>query len=71
MTLTLKSYTVERIPPDKSPAIWGMFEPNLACKLCILQKPKWMTDEQFDVIVKSIRAEGVPKDLFEETTNEN
>ena len=31
----------------------------------------WMTDEQFDVIVENVRLENVPKNLFEETTNEN
>jgi hypothetical protein len=54
MPITVESYSIETVRPDKRPAIWGMAG-NRLYPLCYLRKPKWMTEAQFEAIVKSIK----------------
>ena len=53
----LLSYAVKRIEPDKREAIWGMFEPNILVPLCYLQKPKHVSQEDWQIIIEAIRLE--------------
>lgn len=51
----LMMYSITKIHPDKREAIWGMFEPNILMPLCYLQKPKYVSQEDWEIIVRSIR----------------
>jgi len=66
--MKVKKYTVETIRPDSRPAIWGMTG-NGVYPLCYLRKPKWMTEAQFDAVVKSIRI-NAGTDLLQVTDGE-
>jgi len=65
--MTINSYSVETIEPQKRPAIWAV-SGNSIYPVCYLRKPKWMTEEQFDRVVKAVRFEASPDIL--ETNNE-
>jgi len=58
MTTRLVKYSVEVIPPDKCPRIWGHFETSkgtFLSPLVNLRKPKYMDKGKFDKIVRTIR----------------
>lgn len=59
----IEKYTVERIGDTKRPAVWAV-NGNSIYPLCYLQKPKWMSNEQFDKVVKAIRLDA-PKDILD------
>lgn len=50
----IEKYSVERIGSKGRPAIWAV-SGNSTYPICYLQKPKWMTDEQFQKVVDAIR----------------
>ena len=61
--MRIESYSVETIAPHKRPAIWAI-SGNGIYPICNLRKPAWMTDEQFERVVKSIRLDA-PADILE------
>jgi len=58
--MRVTGYSVERIAPDKSYAVWVTMEPNIVSPVCYLKKPKWLTDEQWESVVKSIKLDATP-----------
>ena len=58
--ITMKSYSVETIKPLKRPAIWAFCEPNHIRPLVYLQRPKWVSDEQWARILKVIKIDAEP-----------
>ena len=58
--LTMKSYSVGTITPLKRPAIWAVCEPNQVRPLVYLQRPKWVSDEQWARILKAIKIDAEP-----------
>ena len=55
MTGKTISYSIEVIKPDRRPAIWVMREPNHLLPVCYLQRPKWLSDAQWDAVIDAIR----------------
>lgn len=53
--MKVTGYSVERIAPDKSYAVWVTIEPNIVSPVCYLKKPKWLSGEQWEEVVKSIK----------------
>lgn len=60
--IKLKSYSVETIPPDRRPGIWGTFSDGVLRPLCYLRKPKCMTDDDFNVVVSRLKIIGLNSD---------
>ena len=49
------SYNIEIIHPDKTPAIWVHFEPSISSPVAYLRKPKWVSDKDWQNILKCIK----------------
>lgn len=62
--MEIDSYTIEAISPTKRPAIWAV-SGNGVYPLCYLQKPAWMSDEQFEKVVSAIRLDAT-KDFLDD-----
>ena len=62
----IKAYSVEKGIKGicKSPAIWAHdAEKNSMMPVCYLMKPKWMTEEQFEKIIESMKYLYLPNEL--------
>jgi hypothetical protein len=59
----IDTYGVERIRPHKQYAVWGVTG-NKQYPLLYLQKPKWMTDKQYEKICKCIQL-NAPKNILD------
>lgn len=58
--MKIESYSIERIEPDNSYAIWLQLEPNILTPLVYLRQPKKFSNEQWDKIVKRVRLDVEP-----------
>lgn len=48
----------------KSPALWGnRLNENCCMPLCYFRKPKWISQQSFEAILKGIKLE-LPRDFF-------
>lgn len=56
-------YSVERIKPHKQYAVWAV-SGNRMYPLCYIQKPKYMSDAEYEKVCKAIRLDA-PKDFME------
>lgn len=62
--MTIESYSIETISPSKRPAIWAV-NGNKFYPVCYLQKPKWMSDEQFQKVIDCIKWDA-PQDILDD-----
>jgi len=66
----LISYSIETIPPFRRPAIWLLREPNHLIPACYLQKPKWLSETQWQRVLESIEINASPDFLNEDQPND-
>ena len=59
----IEQYTVERIHPHKQFAVWAMTG-NRIYPVCYIQKPKWMSESDYEKVAKCIRFDA-PKNILE------
>jgi hypothetical protein len=59
MTKDLVGYSIstDGLAYIKSAAIYGHYKPNTIAPLVYLQKPKWVSDEDFKRIISSLKLE--------------
>ena len=62
-SIKIISYSVETIKPSKRVGIWMHCQPNILRPAAYLQRPSWVSDAQWAVILKSIRLEIEPEAL--------